>query len=318
MIRVDYKKNELQGVLNEFDILDILQINKFKKGVINTSFKVTTKDKEYVLRIYSRKGKKELEYEVALLNHLTAAGLPTPHLVKNKKNTFLTKINKKYACLYKFIKGQEPSFLNTSHLVQIGEFLARFHTIGETFTPIGNRDQANLGDMQEEFEKYSSSFMKTSIANKDQYIKTIKEELFSLSLPDLPQGPLHLDIKAENTLFENDVLTGIIDFDNGFIGPYILDIGKTMMWLCCKNGINIEKCKSLLDAYTEVRNLSNNEKKHLFTALRFAFIGHVWIDFYLLGEDKLPLDYVETTILGLYNTYFKILKQEDAFNALLY
>jgi Ser/Thr protein kinase RdoA (MazF antagonist) len=105
----------------------------------------------------------------------------------------------------------------------------------------------------------------------------------------LPQGPIHVDIKADNELFIGDKLTGIIDFGNFYRGPLILDVGKTIIFNCIKNNnINKEMMKKFLMGYEKYRKLTKKEHDNIFKAIRYAIYSHIWLDLYHVPLKLVP------------------------------
>ena len=126
-------------------------------------------------------------------------------------------------------------------------------------------------------------------------IDDIAKELEAVSLNShLPSGPIHVDVKPDNVLFEGDILSGVLDFDNAYIGPFILDVAKSMIWFGLEGKkFGFEKSVAICKGYEKIRPLTELEKKELVNVIRFAFFSHVFIDYSMYVNGKTELPYFE-------------------------
>ena len=107
-----------------------LSIRRFKKGVINKTYKVTASNGVYVLRVYTSKNAGEVAFEVALLER--CEGLPVPRIVKGN-DTSIPLLNSSPSVMYHFIKGEQARKVGREQREAVGAFLARFHKRGTRF-----------------------------------------------------------------------------------------------------------------------------------------------------------------------------------------
>jgi Ser/Thr protein kinase RdoA (MazF antagonist) len=79
---------------------------------------------------------------------------------------------------------------------------------------------------------------------------------------ELDVFPIHRDINPENVLFENDVLTAIIDFDNVSVcdEPFVKDLSNALLYSCTRDdrrAFDFERCSDLIRAYASIRALTS-------------------------------------------------------------
>ena len=97
-------------------------------------------------------------------------------------------------------------------------------------------------------------------------------------------------------MFQENTLTGVLDFYYACNGYFIYDLAITVNDWCTNSSYKIDhdKQKSLIEAYEQVRRLRNIEKKEWNTMLRFASL-RFWLS--RLNDQLFPTDGDLTTVL---------------------
>ncbi len=135
---------------------------------------------------------------------------------------------------------------------------------------------------------------------------------------NLPQGIIHADLFPDNIFFTNKKVSGIIDFYFACNDFFAYEIAICINSLCFDNNstFNMTKAKNLIDGYTSIRNLSEDEKKYLpilsmGAAMRF-FLTRLY-DFYHTDNKadvniKDPFEYLKKiefhSTIKNFNEYF--------------
>jgi Ser/Thr protein kinase RdoA (MazF antagonist) len=122
----------------------------------------------------------------------------------------------------------------------------------------------------------------------------VRKVLLSVRLPKgFPRGPIHVDIKPENVLVRQGKLVGVLDFDNSYVGPYLVDIGKAVTWWCIKRGkINMKHFAALILGYEQKRKLTDPERKFLGPSILYSVASHIFLDYYKYAQGIVPLSYL--------------------------
>ncbi|MBU1036522.1 homoserine kinase [Patescibacteria group bacterium] len=301
----------LNNFLRQYNVGSLLSFKKFKKGLANQVYHLKTTKRNYTFKIIIRHAPAKIKYEIDLLNHLK--NLPTAKPIKNINGKYLTKFNNQTVLLYSYLKGEEKVKFSDKMISQTAIFLAKLHLQTENFqTKVKRLEFYNISKNKLELILKVSQKLKTpSIKSALNYIE---QNFLKYKLPgNLPKGAMHIDLKPENTLFVKNKLTGVVDFDNSYNGPLVLDLANTMMWYCSKEGnFNLKRAKIIYDSYNKIRKLTTIEKKYLFKALHFAFLSHVLVDIYFLALKKLPQSYINWGLKNLLLTEknLKISKQK--------
>ena len=284
-------------------------IQRYKKGQRNDTYKVVSDKGDFSLRIYNFKKQSEIEFEVAVLACLK--DLKVPRLVMLNQG-FIENFNDKHAIVYDYLPGEELELFTPDQLRDIGAFIGEFHNRCANFVWKKKREQFyNMPDGK--IEKYARACQEARVPYLDLLPQLIKELKANRLSRKLPQGPIHVDIKPENVLFHNGKLSGILDFDNSFIGPFILDLAKSMVWFGTQNKkFTLESTIPLYTGYASKRILNQLEKEELYKAIKFAFLSHVFVDYYMRSIGGISQDYFEFMVTYFYAAYntFGITKEE--------
>lgn len=313
-----------QNVLSkQLGIGKITSIEQYPLGQINKTYKITAVRGMFSLRVYQKTNIDEISFEVALLTFLKglpgSSKLPVPQLRKIKRN-YITLIEGKYAVLYKYLPGKILKTFSQKQLQEVGKTIAQFHKKARPFHWDKKRHKHyDLPD--EKIESYLQEIKQASLPNQDllpELVDTLKKHM----LPsDMPTGPIHVDIKPENVLFEKGALTGILDFDNSYLGPFVLDLAKSMVWFGLpknkKNTWDSKKAIQIYKGYIEERPLSAEEYDLLYSAMHLAFASHIFVDYYKYAKGLLSQDYFTFMVTDFYEAYKSFKLNQEDFYALL-
>ncbi len=302
-------KKEAVEIKKNWPLEPINGIERFHKGAINNTYKVSTSNnKVYVLRVYNNKSAEEIKFEIDLLVHLK--NLPVPGIIKfNNKRIF--RVLDKPAVIYNYIPGKQLSSFKKKHLKQIGEFLGKFHEQGKNFKWEGTRNKY-YHLPENKVKLYKKEIQKKGVKYSD-LLPSIMDDL-KKNRPGswFQQGPIHIDIKPDNILFHKDELNGILDFDNSYIGPLLLDVAKTMIWFGMENQkFNLEKPLIIFQAYNSVKKIPEKERQSLLSVMKYAFCSHLFVDFYMMAKGRIPAAYFEYLMNDFYNCYQDFSSQEE-------
>lgn len=286
----------------------IRTIEKFRGGVINDSYYIKTDRKDYVLRVYKRRSPEEIDFEINLLRHLKE--LPVPNLQNTHREDFLM-IQNRPVIIYEYLEGEHVSNSEKEHRFEVGRFLGLMHKKGKNFSWSGKR--AKLYDFPEEKIDLFIHTVPDDHPYRERFEEVLADIQEYMLSKHLPQGPIHVDVKPGNVLFSGKKLSGVIDFDNAYLGPLLLDLAKSMVWFgMCHKTFNLEFARDVWEGYEEIRSLEKVEQRDLYRAIRFAFASHLFVDFYMNAIKGIPKSYFRFLMNEFYPAY-KSLPGEEAF-----
>jgi homoserine kinase type II len=315
-----YTKLEHQEVRQ---FLEQYNINKFKdykgitEGVENTNYLIKTSEQDYILTIYEKRvDENDLPFFIKLLSYLSENKFPCPKPIANKNNEKINRIKNKNAALVTFLNGQSKNKITSEECFEIGKITAQLHEITKKFD-INRKNNLSIENWESIFEKT----IKQKIDLDESIIKKTKNYLNFLKdkwPKNLPQGIIHADLFPDNIFFTNNKVSGIIDFYFACNDFFAYEIAICINSLCFDNNstFNMTKAKNLIDGYTSIRTLSEDEKKYLpilsmGAAMRF-FLTRLY-DFYHTDNKadvkiKDPFEYLKKiefhSTIKNFNEYF--------------
>lgn len=297
-------RSEYQVVADTFNLGVIKRIVFFDShGFESTKVAVECDSGKFVVSTYkfsnnpASKSKKSLQYEIDLLNIM--ADLPVPHYILSSNGRFVESFSGRFATVYKFISGNHPKAISPDMACRLGDFLGRFHVRGKKFFKKlrGRRRFYYFAPaILRRMDRYAK--MQTSPVLRNAFI-TVKNGLLKNLLPtNLPAGPIHVDIKPENELFVRNRLNGVLDFGIFYSGPYLIDIGKTVMWNCRRGKrINSVLLRAFMRGYTSRRKLTASERVYLVQSILFGIYAHIYVDLYHVPLRRVPENYTLNLVL---------------------
>lgn len=264
---------ELAHIVSHYTIGTPLKCETMVGGFGNSNFKLTTDEGAFLLKICDEKTTEELQLQTSLLAHLKKYEYTTPYPILQKDGKALHLSAKYRVMIYPFLNGGTP-YPTEYVLRQIGEALAQLHKIPSLF----ELPRFPMGIAQ--ITPFLDKVRKTQFA-KHPFLKWLESELEwiipELDLP-LPTGLLHGDLFLDNTLFIEDQMVAILDFEEGCHDTLLIDVAMTIIGCCYTslNDLDERLVHCFLEAYNISRPLTEDECNTLdsyvyYAALAIAF-----------------------------------------------
>ena len=258
------ERQEVEQFLEQYNINNFKDFKGIMEGVENTNYLIKTSEQDYILTIYEKRvDEKDLPFFIKLLTNLSENNFPCPKPISNKNNEKINKIKNKNAALVTFLNGQSKNKITNEDCFEIGKITAQLHEITKKFN-INRKNNLSIESWQNIFEKT----IKQKIDIDESIIKKTKNYLNLLKdkwPKDLPQGIIHADLFPDNIFFINNKVSGIIDFYFACNDFFAYEIAICINSICFDNNstFNMTKAKNLIDGYSSIRALSEDEKKYL-------------------------------------------------------
>ena len=255
---------EVRQFLEQYNINNFKDYKGITEGVENTNYLIKTSEQDYILTIYEKRvDENDLPFFIKLLSYLSENKFPCPKPIANKNNEKINRIKNKNAALVTFINGQSKNKITSEECFEIGKITAQLHEITKKFD-INRKNNLSIENWESIFEKT----IKQKIDLDESIIKKTKNYLNFLKdkwPKNLPQGIIHADLFPDNIFFTNNKVSGIIDFYFACNDFFAYEIAICINSLCFDNNstFNMTKAKNLIDGYTSIRTLSEDEKKYL-------------------------------------------------------
>jgi Ser/Thr protein kinase RdoA (MazF antagonist) len=186
--------------------------------------------------------------------------LPLSHPIKTKDDNICAKWKGKIIIVKKYIDGRvikNNEKLKNSALYQLGKYHGIIHSTKKlNFLPKGYP------------YKYAKKFF-SSVNKESREYKQAQETLNYLEekgfdKANFPRGFIHGDLHSENIIIKRGKIVCLLDFEESHIGPFIFDLGLSILEECISDGKIIKrKLKALIAGYESYRKLTDVEKKYL-------------------------------------------------------
>ena len=299
-VYTEISDQELKSFVALYKIGDVLSCKGIAEGVENSNYLLQTTQGTFIVTLYEKRVSiGELPFFLGLMEHLAVQNFPSPTPVRGRDGEMFRTLCGKPAAITTFLPGLCPKSISPKHCEQLGIATAKMHlaTIGYNFerkNQLGRSGWSNL--FGQVFDKAKNSQL--------DLCNIIREELVYLNQnwpSDLPKGIIHGDLFPDNVFFQNDLISGIIDFYFACNGSYAYEIATCLNAWCFENDIsfNVTKAKFLVKGYNSVRQLNAQELAALPLLARGSALRFLLTRFYdilnhpagALVNPKDPLEY---------------------------
>lgn len=262
------------------------------QGIKNSNWFIqTTHDVDgehsYVFTLFEERPPEDIEKMAVILNQLQGklpvaaplalmdSGVDSDADVKGDKR-YVIHYDNKAITLVPCLAGSHPQQTSQSMCHEIGAALAVLH---ETLQALQPSEQ--YGVPLYPWSEVRDREMQFMPGDEAKLMSDIWQSYTELPLATLPKGLCHLDMFADNTLWNlslnnsqkgHEHLTGLLDFTEVSVEHYVMDIAITVNDFCTTWGdaeqgesVNFDRDKmaAFLQGYESKRMLGNDEKKAL-------------------------------------------------------
>ena len=260
-------KENIESILENYAIGNLNKFQGIKTGIENTNYFLLVNNKKYILTIYEKRVKKDdLPFFSELMNDLNKSGFKCPAPIFDKKNNSITEFNNKKLMIISFIEGEAKDVLSPENCKEVGTEVAKMHKITKSFK-LQRQNNLSIKSWRKIFDSVKD---KCSNIDKDlpKLIETNLTDVEKNWPKSLPQGIIHADLFNDNIFFKKNKFNGFIDFYFSCNDFYAFEIAICFNALCFdglqdKLNFNITKAKNFIDGYSEIRKLTDEEKKYI-------------------------------------------------------
>lgn len=281
-LKFNGSKEELSKIFDLYK-LNVLDVQCFKDGIINTSYCLKIGDgSKLVLRVYQNdgKGNDAIEKELDFMDEMRNSGVPIPLIIANifdkKLTIFKDFVGREWrAIVMAFAQGRHLEPTDFEIIPEFAAYQAKMHLASSGLNK--NSANPNFKDMidwlDKEFNETKLKGLTEEIFGEIEAIYNKLKQDIELNLDDilaLPCGYVHLDYDSDNVIVDNGKIKAILDFDDISKQPFILDTANSIWWWLFKNKKeDYEKIlNSYFESYRKIRNITEKEYKFLSLFLR--------------------------------------------------
>ena len=246
--------NEIEQLTAPYDLGPLVRVEPLGGGLANSSFILSTADRQFVLSVCDEKDLAEIVILTSALDRLNAHGFLTSALIRTRDGRTHLELHGKPVYLKEYIDGEVVRDLTPEMLYQVGEALATLHEVPP------------FGGIPETFA-YGLEIFDEMAGRKDAFAAWLRAEkgrFMTATPPQLPRGMIHGDLFYDNMLFEGGRLKAILDFEEVCSYFLIFDLGMCAAGSCTTEaGLSLELTAALVAGYQAKRRLLDLEKKFL-------------------------------------------------------
>ena len=248
------------------------------QGIKNSNWFIQTTDDvdgahSYVFTLFEERPPEDIEKMAVILNQLDGK-LPVAaplSLVDSAEKCYVIPYDNKAITLVPCLAGLHPQQTTQAMCHEIGAALAMLHETLQALQPaeeygVPLYPWSDVRDRERQFMP----------ADEAKLMSDIWQSYTDLPLATLPKGLCHLDMFADNTLWNLQVgeerLTGLLDFTEVSVEHYVMDIAITINDFCTTWGdaeqgesVNFDRSKmaAFLQGYESKRMHGEDEKRAL-------------------------------------------------------
>ncbi|MBF0622762.1 MAG: homoserine kinase [Magnetococcales bacterium] len=262
----------LSALLSRYSIGTLIGLEGIADGVINTNYRLNTTKNQFVLTLVEDPGEsRALPLLIHMITHLANRGIPCPCPVVDNRGKVIQQLHNRPALIVPFLPGSAPKQPSANQCHSAGKALAQMHQAG--LDCHFNRDNPmGPGTWQRQIQALSAHLQQHNPDQITLFQSCLDHVRLALFDQPLPQGVCHADYFPDNTLFEGEALTGIIDFFFACREILVYDLAVALnAWCFTVDGpVKEAQFSSFLSGYQSIRPLETEEKKRLPLALEAA------------------------------------------------
>lgn len=260
-------RQDLDTFLEAYAIGDVVAFRGIESGVENSNFYLETTLGKYILTLFeNRVNVRDVPYFLDLKKHLASKKFPCPLPVEGRDGEVLRTLNGRPATIVTFLDGAVTLSPTAGQCRLIGAAMARMHLALQDYGGIRPNDLGPAG-WKHLWKGLAGAANAIQVGLSDLINGDLAETYAARRLSDgLPRGTIHADLFPDNVFFEQDQVSGIIDFYFASTDALAYDLAVCLnAWAFDPSGRTFykEKSLSLIDGYNSVRALSIAEVEAL-------------------------------------------------------
>ncbi|RYY78615.1 MAG: homoserine kinase [Moraxellaceae bacterium] len=262
--------SEIQHLAQAYSF-QITGLTPIQAGIENTNYFVNTDSgQQLVLTIFEEMNLIAIHELIPLLTYLKQQELPVAAPLADHTGQVIHFIHNKPAQLAPRLTGQPPMQPTLQQVSAMASTLAQLHVTLHSY-PL-HRDN-NHGQI---WWQHTRDELLPSLSQPDQALLQQVFTRFAVvqqQYPDRPGGLIHGDLFRDNTLFDSEQLSGLLDFSELAYDELLLDIAICLNDFCSQWPnvvLDNDKGQAFIHAYHQVRPLSRDEQQALPTYLAMA------------------------------------------------
>jgi homoserine kinase type II len=260
-------REELAAWLQPLSLGELRDHAGIAAGMQNSNYFVTTAAGRFVLTLFERIDVGELDFYLALQEHLAARGLPCPRPLVDGQGRRWRPLAGKPAALLSCLPGAAIETPDAAQCLAVGRLLGQLHRAAGDFpAPLANPCGADwCRETGQALLPLLSPDEAALLADELTFQKVVDRSA-------LPRGVIHADLFRDNVLWEGARPSGVLDFYFAGADCLLLDLAVVANDWC----FSAEALAALVAGYSSVRPLGEAEAV-AWPAMRRAAALRFWL-----------------------------------------
>lgn len=250
---------DLRALLTEYSIGELEDFRGISAGITNTNYFVDTTTGRWVLTLFEQQDNGSLPFFMQLMDHLAGHGVPGAHPVARNDGGFLSDVRNRPAALVYRLSGASVTDPQPRQCASLGGVVAEMHRAVRSFGESQNnpRDLAWIAHardrLADRLDADTAALLDDEIAYQRECARTV--------YADLPQAVIHADMFRDNVLFDDERVSGVIDFYYACYDYLLFDLAVICNdWAFDTDGAYVpERWQTFMSAYDRRRALTAAE-----------------------------------------------------------
>jgi homoserine kinase type II len=199
-------------------------------GLVNSNYRMRTGEADVLLRVYPQaRLDEEVRFELSVIRHLSSAGLPVPDVLPVDRKPEPLSVGGRLAAVLTYLPGRAllQEELSADVAAQAGLLYRSLVSALDGFVPSGAKDDADAAAVSalvdEAVAGLQSCDRGSAVLLRDSYAS-----IAATFAEPARRAVVHGDLYYENVLVtpgpEGLVLSGVVDFDDAYVGDALLDL----------------------------------------------------------------------------------------------
>ena len=249
--------DEARAFIAPYDVGDIIDFQNIAAGVENSNFFVTTTAGRYVLTIFEKIPRNDLDFYMGLMTHLHRDGVDCAAPLATTDHTVIRELKGKPAALVTRLSGNDVAHPTPQDCHAVGVALARMHAAARSFE-LKLRNWRGLAW----WRSYAIDLRPHLSVEENAQIAAEIEYQHQFDQLNLPRGIVHGDLFRDNILWDDHGThhtPQMIDFYFACNEQLLFDVAVTANDWCLdfsvypRAKLHVANAKALLSGYASVR-----------------------------------------------------------------
>lgn len=285
----------------EYGVGPIRSAARSPSGSMNEVFLLGTDDRSVVLRRHRRTDRSLVELEHRVMDHARRHGIPVPAALVTRDGDRIVEWGGQWHSMFAFAAGRqlEVAELDAARVSAMGAMLAQIHLVLADFpAPDGGpaRPRPTVAQTLEQLQRIKAAISASAelIQQDGEALEHLDSKARALRAGTPPLEPANIDSAQQihgdyvhvNLFFDDDTVSGVIDWDKTEVLPPSQEIIRAM-------DLSLELqpalCRAFIDGYRDIRPLPSAALDAGAAEYGFGHLHGLWVheSVYLRSDDRI-------------------------------